>query len=268
MSLIACPSCSSHDIDGEALDDGRIRVLCTSCGHVWLRGEAKRVYRSATTIHDLRRQFPSPDDVLPEVRLRVEDLKQQFLVERPEARPEVLAFWSKYAQLFSEQGLGTADPQDLKDFANSNVGANPGNMSVFNTEWNTIGDAEAAARTADSIRYLLYGPEGTYLEDRLTQLIEGDRGLGMTGFREALLTKVLCVVYPERFLPIVKYTGVAGKKEIAERVFDLRLPDPESTSFTIGRLVIWSNDLLMELVGDLGHNTQASQFLWWAKDQA
>ncbi len=76
-----------------------------------------------------------------------------------------------------------------------------------------------------------------------------------------------CIPEPKRFLPIVKYTGAAGKKEIAETVFGLRLPDPEATSFTIGRLIIWSNDLLMELVGDLGHNTQASRFLWWAKDQ-
>ncbi len=268
MPLISCPSCGSADLDGEALDDGRISTTCAACGNQWLRGEAKRVYQSVKTIHDVRRQFPSPDDVRPEVRARVEDLKQRFLVERPEPRTEVLAFWAKYAEIFSKHGLGQADPRDLKDFANSNLGANPGNMSVFNTEWNTIGEAEAAARTVDGIRYLLYGPEGSYLEDRLTILIEGDRGLGMTGFREALLTKVLCIAEPERFLPIVKYTGAAGKKEIAQRVFGLKLPDPEATSFTIGRLIIWSNDLLMELVGDLGHNTQASHFLWWAKDQA
>jgi hypothetical protein len=34
-------------------------------------------------------------------------------------------------------------------------------MSVFNTEWNSIGEAEAAARTAGSIRYLLHAPEGS-----------------------------------------------------------------------------------------------------------
>lgn len=45
------------------------------------------------------------------------------------------------------------------------------------------------------------------------------------------------------------------------------MPDPEATSLTIGRLIIWSNDLLMKLIGDLGHDTQASRFLRWAKDQ-
>ncbi len=127
--------------------------------------------------------------------------------------------------------------------------------------------AEGAAQTRASIDYLLYGPQNTYLEDRLTQLIEPDNG--MKGFKEALLTKVLCVVQPDRFLPIVKYTGVAGKKEIASAVYDLRLPGPESTSWTIDRLILWSNDLLAELVGDDFVDMQhASAFLWWAKDQA
>jgi hypothetical protein len=187
VPLISCPSCGSGDPDGEALDDGRIRTICTGCGHEWLRGEAKRVYQSVKTIHDVRRQFPGPDDVRPEARQRVEDLKQRFLAERPEPRPEVLAFWAKYAEIFSERGLGQADPRDLKDFANSSAGANPGNMSVFNTEWNSIGEAEAAARTG-SIRYLLYGPEGSYLEDRLTQLIRrrpGPRTPSSTGVRRA-----------------------------------------------------------------------------------
>ncbi len=265
---ISCPSCASGDLSGEATEDGRIRTVCHDCGHEWLRGEAKRVYKTVNTIEDLRRRFPSPDDVRPDVLERVAALKAEFLRQRPEPQPDVAPFWRKYQRVFSQDGLATADPQDLKDFANSNVGANPGNMSVFNTAWNDMGAAEGAARTRASIEYLLYGPENTYLEDRLTQLIVGENGFGMVGFREALLTKVLCVVEPERFLPIVKYTGVAGKKEIASAVYDLRLPDPESTSWTIGRLILWSNDLLAELVRDDFVDMQhASAFLWWAKDK-
>ncbi len=48
---------------------------------------------------------------------------------------------------------------------------------------------------------------------------------------------MLCIAERKRFLPIVKYTGAAGKKEIAETVFGLRLRDLEATSFTIGRLI-------------------------------
>ncbi len=92
--------------------------------------------------------------------------------------------------------------------------------------------------------------DGPYIEDRLTHLITGGRDFGMRGFREALLTKVLCVVHPERFLPIVTYTGNPGKKEIAAAVYRLELPKPASTNWTIGRLAFWSNDLLVELLGD------------------
>ena len=60
----------------------------------------------------------------------------------------------------------------------------------------------ASRRVRDSLKYLLYGPDRLPIEDRLTQLIRGDSGMGMTGFRESLLTKVLCIAYPERFLPI------------------------------------------------------------------
>jgi hypothetical protein len=198
----------------------------------------------------------------------VEALKERFLVERPAPRPDVAVYWAKYQQIFSRSGLEVADPQDLKDFANISTGANPGNMSVFNTAWNDMGSAEASTRTKDAIRYLLYGPEQVPLEDRLTRLIEGDRGLGMPGFREALLTKVLCVVEPDRFLPIVKYTGIAGKKEIAERVFGLRLPPADSVQWTIGRLVLWSNDLLLSVLGGgFVDHPHAASFLWWAKDQ-
>lgn len=265
---IACPACQSSDLSGVLEGDGRIQTVCEACGHEWMRGEAKKVYKSTRTIEDLRRYFPSPADVKPDALSRLEKLKGEFLEQRPEPRPEVAPFWQKYQEVFSEAGLATCDPQDLKDFANSSVGANPGNMSVFNTAWNEMGSQEGAARTRDAIQYLLYGPEGTYLEDRLTHLIDGGNDVGMVGFREALLTKVRCVVEPDRYLPIVKYTGVAGKKEIAQAVFDLRLPEPENVSWTIGRLVLWSNDLLRDLVGsgfaDMAH---AASFLWWAKDR-
>ena len=141
-------------------------------------------------------------------------------------------------------------------------------MTVFNDEWNRLGPTEAARTVREAIAYLLYGPDNTFIEDRLTNLIVGRRGMGMKGFREALLTKVLCMVYPERMLPILMYTGLAGKKEIAESVYGLRLPAPESVSWTIGRLIFWSNDLIHELVGDGFVDTEhQAGFLWWAKDQ-
>ena len=266
---VACPECSSTELDlVEVLKDERRRLKCEDCGNEWLRGEARVVYKTTRSIEDLRKSFPSPDDVRAEVAERARALKEEYLKGHPAASPEALEFRDRYRQIFSKEGLKGTAPQDLKDFANSSLAGNPGNMSRFNDAWNEVGADEGARRVKDAIEYLLYGPEETFLEDRLTNLIEGRRGFGMTGFREALLTKVLCMVEPTRFLPINKYTGQAGKKEIAKWVYDLNLPKPESVSWTIGRLIIWSNDLLVELAGDGFSDTEhAAGFLWWAKDE-
>jgi len=266
---VACPECGSAELDlVEVLEDERRRVKCESCGHEWLRGEARVVYKTTASIDDLRKRFPSPEDVKPDILDRADLLKHQYLKDHPSSTAQAVEFRERYRQVFSKEGLKDAAPQDLKDFANSSLAGNPGNMSRFNDAWNEMGAEEGAQRVKDAIEYLLYGPDDTFIEDRLTNLIEGRRGFGMTGFREALLTKVLCMVEPTRFLPINKYSGVAGKKEIAKWIYDLNLPRQETVSWTIGRLIIWSNDLLLELVGSGFSDTEhAAGFLWWAKDE-
>jgi hypothetical protein len=203
------------------------------------------------------------------VRARAAALKSRFLTEHPHPGAKAVEFRARYRSLFSREGLRTVSPEELKYFANSNLAGNPGTMTVFNNAWNRMDRKEASARVRAEIEYLLSGPEETPIEDRLTDLIVGRNANPMPGFREALLTKVLCMVKPERFLPIHVYNGVAGKRQVAKLVFDLSLPAPESVSWTIGRLVFWSNDLLRDLVGDGFEDTEhVAEFLWWAKNQA
>lgn len=72
--------------------------------------------------------------------------------------------------------------------------------------------------------------------------------------------------YPDRYLTILKYTGTTGKREIARSLWVLELPDPEKFDWTIGRLILWSNDLLLALLGEgFRHQQHAAEFLWWAK---
>ncbi|GAB2742306.1 zinc ribbon domain-containing protein [Sinomonas soli] len=267
-----CPSCqadSSQVSLVERMSGTQKKLRCAECGHEWLRGEPARQSVSRPTLADIRKRFPKPGDVDPVKLERANELKAEFLEQAPEPDPTMAAYWAKYQQVFSAEGLPRARPQDLKDFANNGTGGNPGNMSVFNDAWNEIGAEAGAERVRGAVDFLLRGTSPADLEDRLTALINETVHVGMKGFKESLLTKVLCIVYPDQYLTILKYTGVAGKREIARSIWGLELPDPERVTWTIGRLVLWSNDLLLALLGDGFRNQQhASSFLWWAKDKA
>jgi hypothetical protein len=269
MALIACPKCNSEDINGTPQADSRLLIHCEDCGHEWLRGEARRDpgRPAVQTFESLHAAFPTPTAVRPDVRERVELLRADFLLTRREPDPDVEKFRARYQELFSREGLATAPAEELYEFANSDVVASAGNMSGFNRAWKTQGEERAAQKVRESIEFLLHGPESLRLEDRLTQLIDGKK-VGFPSFnKEPLLTKVLCVVEPDRFLPVLKYSAATdGKKEIVKLVFDLDLPPAEKVAWTIGRLAIWSNDLLRSLIGnDIPDLQQATKFLAWAK---
>lgn len=270
LALITCPTCNSEEISGKPQPDGRLLIHCDDCGAEWLRGETRRdpARPAVQSFDSLQAAFPTPADVRPDVRERVMLLQAEFAMDRPEPDPDVEPYRERYAALFSRENLPSATPEQLLHFANSTTVADPGNVSGFNRAWKTAGPDKAAAQVRQTIEHLLYGPESLRLEDRMTQLIDGSKkGLGFPSFKEALLTKVLCVVEPERFLPVVRYTAAnGGKKELAKTVFELDLPPVEKTAWTSGRLAVWSNDLLRSLVGnDLPDLQQAARFLQWAK---
>ncbi|MFD5789492.1 hypothetical protein ACFWH1_23065 [Streptomyces sp. NPDC127037] len=271
MSLAMCPLCSDdEDIEVRATLDGGRRMLRHRCGYEWEHRQPPSPQRhTAPSFEVLRARFPKPEDVDPERMERVARLKAQYLEIEPDFDARVAVYWSKYQEVFAPDGLQTCNPQVLKDFANSEIGARPGNQATFNSAWNGMGEEAAAEATRSTIGYLLYGRDEVPLEERLQQLLDGTKPFAMTGFKEALLTKVLCVMYPERFLTILTYmTDAGGKREIARMVYGLELPAPESVSWTRGRLILWSNDLLRDLVGDGFANQQHSAaFLWWAKDR-
>ena len=216
-----------------------------------------------------RGRFATSAMVDPALMARVARLKKQFLKTDAAQGSEVDEAWARYRQMFSAEGLAACEPQELKDFATSSVGAHPGNMSVFNRAWKRLGEDDAADRVRGAVEYLVRGPETTPVEDRLTRLIEDADGTGMPGFKEALLTKVLCITEPHRFLPILTYGAIdTGKHDITLAVYGLHLPKVDATAMQIGRLATWSNDLLLELAGD-GFTSphHAASFLVWARDR-
>ncbi|WP_291081554.1 hypothetical protein [Dietzia sp. UBA5065] len=236
-----CPMCHSGDslapisVDGGA-DEAYFCEECSNLVHTRapVVTAPRRIPRPAATV---RGELPGPSDADAGRVAEVEAVKIQFLARPRDSGSKVAGYLEGYQQVFSSVGLAACAPGVLKDFANSNIGCNPGNMSVFNSAWNELGEREAAERVREVIDYLLRG-EGLDLEDRFSALVNGSASVEMKGFKEALLTRVLWVDDPGRFVPLLTYTGNAGKKEIARSIWGLRLPDPDSVDWSLGRLSV------------------------------
>ncbi len=273
MALISCFSCQSDNdihLEGMAPDGSRI-LRCGDCGHTWSPTVLTTAPTFTRTPFEMAKgRFANPAMVAPERRTRVLRLKTKFLKDVPEPDAEIADHWARYQQVFSPAGLAACSPQDLRDFATTPLGADPGTTAVLTRAWKRLGDDEAAERTRASVEYLLRGPHNIPMEDRLTELVDDTDATGMPGFKEPLLTKVLCVMEPTRFLPILTYGAEGtGKRDVTLEVFGLHLPKvADQTSMTSGRLAMWSNDLLLELVGDGFADAQhAASFLWFAKER-
>lgn len=223
----------------------------------------KRGRRAVRTIAQARAEFPKAEQVTPATRETLAKLKARFLTLQPEARAEVAPYVTKYQAMFTHDGLVHASPEDLWGFVTSSVIANPGNLGTFYAGWKENGPEATSASLRHTIEYLLRGSGED--EDRLTDMIQaGTKGVGVV-----LLTKVLCITQPERFLAVLPYASDKGKgkQDIGRLVFGLPMPNRDSTGMSPGRLAYWSNDLLREALlalpgdpfPDLEH---AKHFLW------
>lgn len=128
MALVTCPTCASDEdihVD-EKLGDGRLQVRCGECGTGWVHEQpAVPTPKAMSSFDTAWLKFPTPALVSSGRHARVEELKQQFLAMKPVEDFAVAPYWRHYQQVLSREGLWTCKPQDLKDFANSDVGANP-----------------------------------------------------------------------------------------------------------------------------------------------
>src|SRR4030095_14355845 len=109
MALIACPSCSSEDINGTPQADSRLLIHCNACGTEWLRGEAPPRPRRPPRPPDRPRaaaippapgstasghaESPTAAAVRPDVRERVMMLQSEWLLDhRPQPDPEIAEY--------------------------------------------------------------------------------------------------------------------------------------------------------------------------------
>ena len=276
MAIISCTSCNSDNdihLEGMAPDGSRI-LRCGDCGHTWSPTALTTSPTFTRTPMEMAKgRFANAGMVAPERRARITRLRAKFLKDFPAAEapdPQVAEHWARYQQVFSPAGLAAASSQDLRDFATSKLGGDTGTTAVLTRAWKRLGEDESAQRVRTSIEYLLRGPHTLPMEDRLTELVEDTEGTGMPGFKEAQLTKVLCVMEPARFLPIFTYGAEGtGKRDVVMDAFGLHLPKvPDATSMTVGRLAVWSNDLLLELAGEGFADAQhAAAFIALARER-
>ncbi len=292
-------------------DDGRNEMRCTACGHHWLLGakpvspravapkpapKAPRApagrstaSRTTTTTRSaapsapaappVAVRFPTLDDVPDEALRRLAALKAAWPRARPRPDPYAADFRRLHELMFSRAGLPHTEPGQLRDFVTSDVLALSGNTTSFAREWRRLGDRDASRRFRGVVEYLLRGENGEDddsaddlpLPDRFTALAEGRSEYAMGGVREPVLTRILAVARPERFLPVLTVDGGSGgegKRELARSVLRLELPAVDRSRHTVGRVACGSNDLLVDALGagfvDLD---DAAAFLIWAHGQ-
>jgi hypothetical protein len=292
-------------------DDGRNEMRCTACGHHWLlgakpvspravapkpapkapRAPAGRSAASRTTTTTrtaataapaappVAVRFPTLDDVGDEALRRLAALKAAWPRQRPRPDPYAADFRRLHELMFSRAGLPHTEPGQLRDFVTSDVLALSGNTTSFAREWRRLGDRDASRRFRGVVEYLLRGENGEDddgdddlpLPDRFTALAEGRSEHAMGGVREPVLTRILAVARPERFLPVLTVDGGSGgegKRELTRSVLRLELPAVDRGRHTIGRVACGSNDLLVDALGaGFADLDDAAAFLLWAHAQ-
>lgn len=303
---LACPSCEEAAAEYVGMaDDGRNEMRCGACGHHWMLGSKPLSPRAvvpkpvkassgtrtrATATRSTTAapapeprvavRFPTLDDVPGDALQRLAALKAAWPRQRPRANSYAGDFRRLYELMFSPAGLPHAEPGVLKDFVTSDVLALSGNTSSFSREWRRLGDRDASSRFRSAIEYLLRGesgedeqsPDDPALEDRFTALVEGRSPYAMGGVKEPVLTHVLAVARPERFLPILNVDsgpGGEGKRDLARSLLQVEVPAPDRSRHTVGRVAVGSNDLLVDALGaGFADLDDAAAFLVWAHAQA
>lgn len=139
-----------------------------------------------------------------------------------------------------------------------------GNQSVVQRH---VNEAETAkARVALAMAHLLYddGEVSSRLDD---VLLKDD--WHPTGFGEALSTKSLAVLFPDRWLPLYQRGGSKGKLHLMESPeLGIQIPS-DYDEWSVGRQIEWTNDRLRDLLEPLipGDPWGQMVFLYWLRER-
>lgn len=167
----------------------------------------------------------------------------------------------KWAERLRSENLPTLSYETVRRLYNTKVYGMPGPQAILNT---TLRDAteEEWDRFLLAVDYLLWDQTDP-IETRINRVLDED-DLGLRGFKEAVVMKLLAVCHPDRVLPVFPFTGDHGK---ARMLKELGLPVPPLTT-PAGQRQIESNDSLRQLTEPLfpGDAWGQAQFLYWLLD--
>lgn len=164
----------------------------------------------------------------------------------------------EWQELLAPDRLASAPLSELRRIYGGGIYGNPGPQSILHT---TLADADSQTidRFLAAIEYLLWD-ESEPVAQRIDRVMdEGD--LGLRGFKEGAIMKLLAVARPTEFLLVYPFTGDKGKASML-RALDLDVPSLSST--TVGERQTTSNDALIAAVQSVTPDTLAqSRFLYW-----
>ena len=272
MALISCPAChSDNDIHLDSITAAGVKIFrCGDCDNTWSPTSLTTLPAfTRTPLEMARGRFANAEMVAPAMTATVKRLKTKYLKAHPVAEDVQVTAWGRYRELLTPQGLVAAAPQDLRELATTGTGTRAGSMSVFSRTWKQLGDEEAADKHAHLPHLPPPRPRRAAARGPPHRAHRGRRRRRDARAQGVVPHQGAPHLEPHRFLPILTYGDEGtGKHDIARAVYGLHLPKPDPTAMQIGRLAIWSNDLLLELAGpDFTDAQHASEFLDWAKDR-
>lgn len=167
-----------------------------------------------------------------------------------------------YRALLPSAKLASAAQSDLRKIYGGGGYGFPGPQSSLHTTLKNGGDA-AYERLLGAIDYLLWDDVDD-VAVRIDRVMDED-DLGLRGFKEGAILKLLSIAQPDRFLPVFPYTGEKGKAALLQVVNRPTPPLSEST----GTRHIQSNDALREVTEPLfpGDPWAQKNFLYWLQER-
>ncbi|HAS08932.1 MAG TPA: hypothetical protein DCS55_00175 [Acidimicrobiaceae bacterium] len=157
------------------------------------------------------------------------------------------------AEGLTPSALDEPDLDVLRRLAGPAYGS-PGPQPGFNR---LLQDEETAVRLVNSLRELLYGADEITV--RIENAMEGPAAL--PGFKQAMVTKALAVVDPDRWIPNYVTTGDVGKRAVLP-LLGLPLAPKEAS---LAAEMVDSNDRIRERLDEFFPDDPwgMQEFSWW-----